>query len=171
MKIKEISYIILSFILISTFISIFFFTYVSKVEEEIVKSQIKNSIDNLVSSSNLFLTERQKFLIKDVYLKNVKAPDMSEEDANIDKNNSALLRKTIIIFSCIVGVGLLIVFGLWYKYRFNIKEVVLTSFIILVLVALTEIFFVTYVTKNFLLIDENYLSYVILSNLKNYADS
>jgi len=171
MKSKEIAYIIISFILSATFISIFFFTYVANVEEDIIKTQISSVIDNFVNSTDLFLTTEQKNEVGKIIVQNITIPDMSQEDAAVQNTNNNLVKKTIIIFGIIFGIGMLIISIMWYFYRFDIIDMLKYSLIMLAIVAITEILFVTLITKNYQLIDQNYLTYLLLNNLQQYANS
>ena len=171
MKSKEIAYIIISFILSATFISIFFFTYVANVEEDIIKTQISSVIYNFVNSTDLFLTTEQKNEVGKIIVQNITIPDMSQEDAAVQNTNNNLVKKTIIIFGIIFGIGMLIISIMWYFYRFDIIDMLKYSLIMLAIVAITEILFVTLITKNYQLIDQNYLTYLLLNNLQQYANS
>lgn len=169
MNSSEIAYIILSFALTATFISIFFFTYVSQVESDIIKTQITDSIEGFVSATNLFLTPEQKKNIGKTILASLTPPDMSKQDAEASETNNKLIHKSIIVFSTIVSVAILIIIILWYNYRFEMIDIVKYSLIILSLVAVTETLFVTFITKNYRLLDDHYLSYLIIKNLNSYA--
>ena len=171
MKSQELAYILLSFVLAATFISIFFFTYVSSVEEEIIKTQISNIVDEFTKSAVVMLPPDELEVVKAIITANLTMPDMSDEDKQASDTNSALLKKTIVIVSILVGSGGLIILIMWLYYRFDILEITKYSIIILALVAVTETLFVTLVTKNFILVDQNYFNTLILTNLYNYANS
>jgi hypothetical protein len=171
MKSQEIAYIILSFVLTATFIAIFFFTYVSSVEADIIKTQIDKVITDFVSSTNIVLTPDQKSQVGKIITSGLTVPDMSDDDNKAAKTNSDLVNQSMIIFGCLVGGGLLIVLGMWYYYKLDILEILKYSLIMLAVIALTELLFVTLVTKNYRLIDDNYLSYLVVTNLENYANS
>ena len=171
MKSQEIAYIILSFVLTATFISVFFFTYVASVEEDIIKTQISGVINDFVSSTNLFLTPEQKSQVGKIIVENLSVPNMSKSDKEASETNKNLVKKSMVIFGSLIGIGILIIAGLWYFYRFDMMEIFRYSLIILALVVMTEILFVTLVTKNYRLIDQNYLTYLIITNLENYAKS
>ena len=171
MKSQEIAYIILSFVLSATFIAVFFFTYVSSVEADIIKTQIDKVITDFVASTNIFLTPDQKNQVGKIITENLTVPDMSKDDQNAAKTNNDLMKKSMIIFGFLVGVGFLIVIIMWYYYRFDILDIFRYSLIMLGVVAMTELLFVTLVTKNYRLIDENYVSYLVITNLQKYAKS
>lgn len=171
MKSQEIAYIILSFSLIATFIAIFFFTYVSDVEADIIKTQINKVITDFVASTNIILTPEEKNQIGQIITENLKVPDMSKDDREAAKTNSDLVKKSMVIFGCLVGTGLIIALVLWYVYRFDILQIIKYSLIMLAVIAITELLFVTLVTKNYRLIDQNYLTYLVITNLQKYARS
>jgi hypothetical protein len=96
---------------------------------------------------------------------------MFQQDKEATDNNNRLIKKSMIIFGSILGIGILILLALYLMYKFNIGELLKYSFIILGLVMLTEIMFVTFVTKNYKLIDTNYIKYLLIKNLENYVKS
>jgi hypothetical protein len=172
MKTSEIlAQLILSFILISTFISIFFFTYIAKVENEIIISHIDNTVKSLTKDLEIFITPEKRKLIREVVIKNIEIPNDSETDREIDRHNKQLLDKTIIIFSIISGVGIAILAILWWVYRFDIFETLKYSIIMLLLTGVVYFLFITYITRKYILVDQNYISYVVVSALNDYANS
>jgi hypothetical protein len=171
MKSQEIAYIVLSFVLIATFIAIFFFTYVSAVEADIIKTQINNVITDFVSSTDLVLSPEQKTQVGNIIIANLSVPNMSEDDREAMKTNDNLLKKSMIVFGMMVGIGLIIVISMWYRYRFDILDIFKYSLIMLFVIAITEILFATFVIKNYKLIDDNYLYYLVITNLEAYANS
>jgi hypothetical protein len=171
MNSQEISYIILSFILTASFISIFFFTYVSAVESEIIKTQLNNVLDGFCQQLNVVLSTKQKNEIGNLILNNLKIPDLTENDQTTAEQNKKLLNKSILIFSSLLGAGVFIIAVLWFFKRFSILPILKYSFIILICVAITEFLFVSLVTRNYRLVDQNYISYLILDSLKQYVKS
>jgi hypothetical protein len=167
---QEIAYIILTFILVSAFISIFFFTYVADMEEAIIKKELEGIVSDILKEMKLYLTPEQKLYVKEAILKNMKTPDMTEANTKVDENNKALLMKTVIVFSSLMGAGLLIVGLLWAKYKFNMLSVVGNSIFIVLVVALTEIIFVNIIAANYILIDSNYVKYIVLDTLERYSN-
>lgn len=165
------AHIIMGVVLIAAFISIFFFTYVSKIESDIVQTQMEKIVDDLTGSIDTIITEQQKEEIGQA-IQNIEIPDMSQQDAAAQTNNKDLMQKAIIIFSCIIGIGLLAICLLWYfGGKFHMSHMIIQNSIILILVALTEFGFVTFVTQNYQVIDPNYVRYLISRNLQNYVSA
>ena len=168
---QEIAYIIFGVILIASFISVFFFTYVSKVEGDVVKSQMSRIVNDLVGGSNLILTPDQRKSVGQAIQNNLIVPDMSAEDAQVRENDNKLKKKALKIFGTIVVCGLLVIAYLYMKYHINFGEILKYSLIILAVVALTEYLFVTEVSKNYEIVDPNYVRYLIVNNFKTYAST
>lgn len=172
MKTSEISaQIILSFILIATFISIFFFTYIAKIENEIIESHIDNSVKVLTKDLDIFTTPEKRKVLKEIVIRSINVAENSEIDKEIDRHNKKLFDNTVIIFSIILGIGLLIVSLLWWFYRFDIFHTIKYSLIMLILTAVVYFLFITYITRKYILIDQNYISYLIISALDEYSNS
>lgn len=172
----DIAYIIFGVILIASFISVFFFTYVSKVEGQIVQNQMARIVNDLTSGNELILTPDQKRIIGTVIQSGLKTPDMSDVDAKVEANNNELKKKALKIFGTMVLVGCAIIAAIYVKYKgtdkaINLTEIVQYSMIILALVAATEFIFVSEITKNYEIIDPNYVRYLILDNFKTYSQT
>lgn len=108
-ELKDISYIIFGVISIATFITIFFFTYVSKVEGDVVKIQMKRIVDDLVGGTDLIFTPEQKKAIGD-NIKNISVPDMTDSDAEVATNNNKLKKEAMKIFGSLIIAGIAIIF-------------------------------------------------------------
>jgi hypothetical protein len=165
------AYIVLGVILIATFISIFFFTYVSKVEGDVIKSQMTNIVNNLSDGSQLLLTPDQQASIGTLIQDNLNIPDMSTQDSKVRDNNNALKKKAVKIFSMIILSGFVILIYLWHTHKLNMSEIFKYSIIILLLVGLTEYLFVSQISRNYMIVDPNYVRYLIANNLRSYAQS
>jgi len=170
MNYEEISYIILCFILASIFISVFFFTYLAKLEGEIIKNQINDVMNDFLTNLNIFLTDDEKKRIGNIILNNFSNPDMSSEDNETADKNKKLLKKSVIFFSILLGIGILIILTMWYINKFSLIDITKYSFILLAVIAVTEIGFANLVTKNYRLIDKNFISYVFLNELEKYKN-
>ena len=171
MQSEEIAYIILSFILLATFISIFFFTYVASVEGQMVKNQIDDTIKSFLSGTKVLLPSNVRENLKAILDANLKAPDMSTQDQDTANSNKKLINQALLIFGVLLGVGVAVIGIIWYFYRFSVFNVLKYSFLILAIIALTEFLFVTFVIKNYRLIDRNYLNYLIIDTLNSYKNS
>lgn len=171
MKSKDVATIVLSFTLMSIFISVFFFTYVAKVEEEVVKKHIDHIVSNILRDSDIVLTPVQKQVFRTSVIENLQAPDMSVEDAHVEENNRKIIETSFTVFGVLIGVGLLVVTVLWWRYRFDARTVVIHTLLLLAVTAITEFLFITFVTKKYVLIDENKVTYLFLDTLDKYANS
>lgn len=165
---EYIANIILHVILISTLITIFFFTYAAKVEEDIVKDQVNFIIEDLTDNINM-LPEDKKQIVRDASNKIV-APDMTELDNKVVDANAKLMKNVMIMVGIVLVVGILIVYMMSKKYDFNFLDLMTHNLIVLFFVFITEFCFITYLGKNFRTGDANFVKKSILSILKEYSE-
>ena len=166
---REIAYIILASTLIAGFISIFFFTYVAKVEEEIIEKEIKQISRDTIKDISPFLSSEDKLLLKYVLKYGIPRPDMSEQDRIAEEKNKKVVNDTLMAFGIAIAIAVAIFLVIWLKYRFNLTDALVKIFVILVAVAVTELLFATYVLKNYILVDSNYANYTLLDRLQLYT--
>ena len=152
-------------ILISSFIGIFFFTYAAKIEENIVKKQCSEIIDDL---SDDMKTMVPYDILQKVYTQivpNMRAPDLSREDADVKQKNDLLLKKITKLISIFIGVGLTLVIGLIWIFKIPIKEILISSGISVLFVAIVEYSFLTFFAQNYRTIDSNFVKMKIIQTL------
>jgi len=175
MLIENISKIILSVVVISAFIGIFFFTYEAKIEKRIVKQQSDDIIRDFTSEFRSLLPQP---ILKDVYNSiepSLVAPklseldqDLSELDQEVRASNEALVKKATRIIVIFVVIGLLLVALLCFIFRINPRDMIISTTITLLFVAIAEYIFVTYLVQNYSTIDSNFVRQKILNILANY---
>ena len=169
---KEIANIMLHIMFIVMFLSIFFFTYVSIVEEDIVKKQIAYLVKNVgFAASSLPNSQKQSLLES---LNNFKI-DTSKQDALIEQQNRTLIIKVLVSISSILVATLV---GVWYMskhYHFSYLELLRDNIIIVIFIGVAEFCFATFVAKNYMSLDLKKikthtleaLNYGIQNNVKN----
>lgn len=174
---QEICYMILSFVLISSFIVIFFFTYVSKIEKEVIKIHIEDMTKNLFQETDLYLNSQQKDIIKKVIQLN--RPEVTEsvlrDDKRVEDYNNELFKKSIKLFSLLFVIGIILI-GIIYITRkkddnINLFIVIRNSLIILACVAVLEFAFVTIISKNYILVDSTLFKSLFFKKLSDYSKS
>ena len=168
MRSQELSLIILSFVMIATFIVFFFFKYVSRVESRIIQEQITEVVDDTLTPVRLLLPENQRRAIGTI-VSTIPIPDMKELDDKVEKENKRLFDLSIKVFSTLVITGIIIVLYMWRRGGVDMSQTLTQALIILGLVALTEYLFVTYISANYRLIDSNFLNVLFLKTLRDYS--
>lgn len=159
--------IILSVTLIATFIGVFFFTYGKTVEENVVKTQSEFIATSLANDVSMFIgPEQAKFISKQIT-----APDMSQQDAEVSASNAALQKHAYTILAIAGIIGLLVSYGISRMYDMDFGSLLKSNLIILAGVAMTEYVFLTYIGQNFISADPNFVRYKILSVLKSKLPS
>lgn len=160
--------ILLNVVLISTFIGIFFFTYETKIEQDIVQIQSQEIIQDLAGDFKKVLPRDVMQNIYDNVSPRLIPPNLSDEDDYVKKTNKALIKKATIIMAAfsIVGISLLIVAAIIFKV--NMKDIVIHSVATLIFVAIAEFIFLTFMVKHYKTIDANFVKYKVLQTLANY---
>lgn len=163
----DIANTILGLILISSFVVIFFFTYGSKVEGEIVKKQSINIVNDLMDTADHVLTpEIKKNIVKDIV-----APDMTSEDDIVKKSNAILMRKAFSVIGIVFVIGIILVTIMSFVYKFSLKDLIIHNLIILVFIGLTEFVFLTFFAQNYITIDSSYIKLRTLQSVQKYAQN
>lgn len=158
--------ILSSVLLISVFIVIFFFTYASRIEKNIVIKQTNQLANNLFNDI-AFLKDKsfKKFIM------NLNAGDLSKEDQKVKEQNKKLLYTASLYVGCASIIIILISgFMIWF-YQLNWKLLFLLNIITLICVALTEFFFLTFIAQNYISFDPNYVKYIFLTKLQRFKQS
>ena len=168
MMYEKIANVLLSIVLMSAFLGIFFFTYAARVEKNIVKSQSERIVVDLTADLNDVLTPTQLSDLRDLVSPYIVTPDLSKEDREIEENNKLLMKKASIVIITFVVIGLTAVFLLSKMENFSLKDIIIRNTIILFFVALTEFCFLTYLAQNYITIDSNFVKYKIINTLASY---
>jgi hypothetical protein len=156
------STIITSVGMIMLFLGIFFFGYVSSVEEDIVKINTNIVTTDLINIIEPLLDSSTKSNI----LSNLKYPNMTEEDNKVSKKNSELVMSSSTYLVIIFILSIIIGYVLAYISGNNIWEILGMNLIILVCVAITEITFLHLIPKKYISVDTNYIKYTIIMKMK-----
>ena len=156
---------IIQVILISTFIGIFFFTYASKVEENIVKKQCAEIIQDLSDDIKIMVPSNTLQQIYTKVIPNIKAPDLSKEDAEVKQKNDVLIKSVTKLIIAFVGIGVSIVALLIWIFKIPVKEILISSGVSVLFVAIVEYSFLTFFAQNYRTIDSNFVKMKILENI------
>ena len=166
---KTIILIILNVIFISVFIGIFFFTYASKVEGEIVKTQVEFLVKDFTQDT---LTLLPKDILQEISakLKNTELPDMKDIDAIVAQKNKDLVKKAYTALGLLLIAGIIICIFIYRSSNLNIndiKSIIFEVFVMLCCVALTEYVFLNYIAKNYYSIETNTIKREIINLLND----
>jgi hypothetical protein len=167
---KFISNIVMSVAFIATFIGIFFFTYVKNIEQKIVKEQTANIVKDIVGDYTVLLPENSLALIS-MGVSNMETPDMSVADREAKENNKKLLilAGKVILAGNLIAIG--IIYYLYKKQAFNIKDMIKHNLIILAFVGIIEFVFITYIARYYISADPNYIKYYVVKSVNDFIKS
>lgn len=164
MLIQDFVLVLVQVILIITFITVFYFTYVCNLEETAVIEHTKELIHTIVQDFKPLLTDDQKSRIKES-LEKSKPHDMKEQDDSVQlKNDSLLVTSAILLLSIfIVGIGVSLI--LIKIYNLDWVLILRNSLVIVSVVALTEFLFITYIAFNYKTLDPNYVKKAVVDSV------
>jgi len=163
-SIKGISNLLIGVTLFSIFLGIFYFTYASKIENEILKIQIKNLVDSFTNDLNkIHIRNINAVLYKAI--NGLKVPDMSEEDKKVNDSNKKLMIKSMKVFGIIALFCIVFITSMFFIYKIELKSILITNCIILVFVGITEMFFLNMVAKRYNSLDTNTIKKTIIENI------
>lgn len=162
--------ILVHVVVMTIFLTIFFFTIASHQEKNITESQINfllnDSIKDEISALPDNIKDKLKKHIDDSLEQNKNKLD--EEDKAVSNRNKKLTEHmTNLIFIIIVVSSLLFFFAYYYfKWDLSILRSIFTSAIVtLFFVAITEITFLFLIPSNYLAIDPNKVKYKIVNKI------
>ena len=160
---EEIGNVIMMVVFVATFLGIFFFTYVAKIENEIVVDQVNYLVSDLTQDLKLLPEETLKIIRQKV--NEAQQPDLSKEDEMVEKHNSEILSTATMAITIFLVVGLIVVHIMSRKYNFDMWPMVGRNLIILTFIGIIEYVFLIVFAKNFISADPNYIKLTILDKL------
>jgi hypothetical protein len=151
--------LLFQFSLIISFITLFFFTYVKKVEQDIIETQVDAIMKELGSELKTLSPDLIQ-IIKDSVVKQPESIDQS-----IVENNKKLLNSTLQFLIPVAGVCIFISLGLIQFFDLSFKTTLIYSVSGLITIAIVEFMFLQVFARNFRTIDSNAIKKSIISEL------
>jgi hypothetical protein len=161
--------VVIQVFLIFVFLTVFFFTYASKKEGEIVKNQVDFLTKDFLATELSLLPDSVKAMIAEKI--NTIEPDTSRNKTIEDSNNEIKAKTTKILVSLgvIIFVFTVASFFLSKKVEFfknlNLIHILKETAVILFFVALTEFIFLEYFAARFISVEPNLIKSRIYKNL------
>jgi|694.fasta_scaffold86510_4 hypothetical protein len=154
--------ILLSSGLMSGFLCIFYFTYLDKVEKDVLLNNIKNVFNDLgpedkIPAEIVSLLQEIINYIKLNYVSNNNA------DANVIATNVAIRNKAIYIFGGGFCIVLIISIIIMLVVKAPIFKILGINLVLLASIAFTEFMFATFFVANYLYLDINNIIYDTLA--------
>lgn len=156
---------IIQVVLIASFIGVFFFTYAAKVEENIVKKQCSEIIEDLSDDLKMLLPPDTLQKLYTQIIPKIQTPDLSKEDADVKVQNDVLLKKVKTLIFLFIVIGLSIASGLIWFFKIPLKDILISSIASVIFVAIVEYSFLTFFAQNYRTIDSNFVKMKIIENI------
>ena len=171
--------ILLHVLILFTFLSVFFFLYISNVEGIVLNNEIKSLTTSQTKKLLDYLNEKLPEWGLELPRSTIKkiANNLIEESNNdidfIKKNNKNLqTRAYIIIFSILVILICIIIYYKYYKkIRIGISDIIIENLIIFSFAGLIEFFFFTEIASNYIPVDADFAINVVLNRIEKDLNS
>lgn len=161
-------------LILFTFLTIFFFTYISKLEKlnldnittGIINTNTNQALDNLNKYSKQYKYNIDWKAINDKATQLLSVTDKTQKD--IENNNNILLRNSIIVicilFLIITGIILYLKYVL--RININVSHILIMNLVIFSLTGLIEFLFFTFVASKYIPVTPDTISNTILDRIK-----
>lgn len=159
-----------------TFLSLFFFLFVVKVEREEFNHQIKfitqNLVDELGQELKPYFPEPQPFLqeLCKILTQIYNNTTIDPQSHSIQQHNQEIINHTV---QLVVKVGLVLITAMLctviFKYALHLKQHFWENFMVLVSLGLVELIFLETVTKNYISADPNFVKKTLFENVATFA--
>ena len=155
--------VFLHVMLLFIFLTIFFWTVISKTESKSLYSEINKGIDSNISNihfSDNILTPEAVKILKSYY---------SGKNETVERNNTMLLEFNIVII-VFIFIAFLITYAvrrIFCKQSINFTEVIGENVLILVLVGIIEYFFFMNIASKYVPVLPSFLPNVVKKSIAN----
>ena len=173
-----ISKIMINVVLISIFITIFFFTYGVKIEKEVIINQMKILTNDFMShvelsgnSINKNINELNNELQNEMSLPENRAKIIQTDKDELSGNKKISSTVLVCIFGLICVTAFIMIIFTSSGAVQNVKEILLESIIILLSIALTEFCFIFFLGAKYVSIDTNHIKLNVVKFLQKYSKS
>jgi len=167
--------ITLHVLILFTFLTIFFFTFLRKVEEANIDSVTTNLVEKQTINTLNFIKDKGKYLPKTITnqeLNNV-ADEMEKESKDpivyITKTNTNLLYLSIILIIVIfvLLICMIVYFVFYKKYDIGFKHILVENLIIFSIAGVVEILFFKYVAVKYIPVTPDAATSNVLDGVKD----
>lgn len=167
---KDFAQIIVNVAFVATFIGIFYFTYAHKVEEQVIINQM-NYISKSLLDEITVLVPKSNYDLVEESVSAVNAPDMTQQNIEVDKQNSELKNMAFKVIGGFAAVSLLIAYFMSSRNGFSFKNLLVNASFVVLVVGIVEYVFLTYFGSKFYSADPNYVKYMALYYLKQNSQN
>lgn len=167
---KNVSSVVLQVTLIIIFISIFFLSYTTVIEKDIVVEESDALVDEMFGDLKLVISPQYLEVIRGS-MTDLKPPDMREADAITAANNKVLVNNTLLIMFIVGIFGFGITAFISLRYNVDMAELSKEAIFGLLAVCIVEYVFLTFLAKNYRSLDPNRIKLHIVEILQNYGSN
>ena len=161
----DLTNILLNIIFILIFTTLFFFIYITKIENEIFKKEIDLIIKDIVSDIKIIIPQD----IIDFGKKNIHYNNKNNFiylDKDFENNNINIFNNACYSMLIFIIIGFVIIYNFYTKS--DISNILINNIIILFFVFLLEYIFLKYILNNYNFVNTNFIKLTILQLFDEY---
>ena len=142
------------------YVPILFFTYGAYIEKKVIENQVKDLVDDLKNDVNVF----DYGGLKDIHI-----PTNESDDEEIERKNNDIKEESFTYLGITAVFGFLATVILWYisNKSFSYRKLFIQNTVLLVIVAITEILFFTFISKNYKTLDTNKVKRTLIEEISD----
>ena len=167
---EVIANMILQIVLIGTLNIGMYFTYTTSIERRIVESETTRIVQDLTNDIRTILPNDSLAYLNEKISPYLVVPDLSKDDDDVKKANAKLVYQAVKVLSIAVLIGLIVVLTMSILFNFSIKDLFLHNLGILLVVAIVEIVFLTFIVQYYISVDTNFVKRTVIDTLQLYVD-
>jgi hypothetical protein len=135
------------------FITIFFFTYAKNIEKDITVKNLNYLVSNMTDNLVLLPPELKDELSN--LISNMNLSVDKQQDINVEKGNSEIFYKAIKLYGTVCIINVVIAIIISRIYNIDLIESLFSNLNLLLVVIVTEYFFLTYIATDYISVDPN----------------
>ena len=164
-------------VILCIFLTILFFTYISKREENVISKEFSKAINENVPSVLNSIDKFDKEILpphgninwKDVDKIADKIEDKyKDKDPEVIKNNKKLLLIAIImcVILAIITISGILYFGVYKGYNLHLKVILMENAVIAVFIGIIEILFFQYIASEYVPVNKSQLADNLINRIE-----
>ena len=167
--------VLMHVVLVAVFLGIFFFSYVTWIENSLVKRQTTELVHDTMAQLSVWMPQYVRDSVNDA-VRNIKYPDLAEEDRKVQEHNSEIIHQAIFSLGMLAGIVVVIMVIFYFlPVRFvgivPWRELLQHNGILLLVTALVEFTFLTGFVQWYRLADVSDFKLTFLKTLQTWAES
>lgn len=160
--------LVLHALILFTFLSIFYFFYITPLVKQTFKNELSNIVDNSLSDTIKNLKQNATFsvFLKNIPLDNISANYSKEDNAVTAINNG--VQNVVITINVLIWISyIVIVILLKKRHNTPILYIILENICVFILIGIIEYLFFSYIASKYIPVEPSFMINYFIQSLLN----